>query len=213
MSKIIILLGLPGSGKGTQGEFIAKKSSFTHISTGEIFRNMAAGESEEARLLNNYLTSGKLVSDQLVNEIVEKFLRTNIETGYILDGYPRTMKQADYFFAHSQAEIYTIFFDIDKDLVLERIEARFSCAGCGKIYNKIFSLPRKPGICDQCGSIQFNFRSDDKTEIIKNRIDEYIKNTLPIISICQEKGKLFTIDAAKSKEEISISLAKIIKNI
>ena len=148
IKKIIILLGPPGSGKGTQGAILSRELALPHISTGDIFRQMILKESEESKMLASYMSEGKLVPTDTVNQVVRKFILSDeCKDGCIIDGYPRTLDQAEYFIENIDANINVIFFDIDDEIVIKRILGRFSCASCGRIYNEYFDKPAKEGVC------------------------------------------------------------------
>jgi adenylate kinase len=214
IKKIIILLGPPGSGKGTQGAILSRELALPHISTGDIFRQMILKESEESKMLASYMSEGKLVPTDTVNQVVRKFILSDeCKDGCIIDGYPRTLDQAEYFIENIDANINVIFFDIDDEIVIKRILGRFSCASCGRIYNEYFDKPAKEGVCDDCGSREFSARLDDDESTILSRIEEYKKETLPLIEYYQHKSKFFKVNAGESKEQIVNELASIIKKI
>jgi adenylate kinase len=211
---IIILLGLPGSGKGTQGAVLSKELAIPHISTGDIFRKMVLEDNADSKLLAEYMNSGKLVPSSLVNKIVRKFiLSEECRQGCILDGYPRTLEQAEYFIENIDADISTIFFDVSDEVATKRILGRISCASCDKLYNKYFDKPKKAGICDECGSKDFIERADDDENTILSRLEEYKNNTLPMIEFYKKKGKFFTVRAGESKDEVIAEVASIVKKI
>ena len=214
MRKIIVLLGLPGSGKGTQAADLSKKLSIPHISTGDILRKKLKDESEYARLLASYMNEGKLVPNELVNRIVKDFVGSSeCERGCLLDGYPRTVQQADYFIENIDSNINVIFFDVDAEIVKKRILGRYSCASCGRLYNKYFDTTKKDGVCDECGSTEFIERVDDTESTILSRIENYKKETFPLIEYFKEKGKFFTVNAGGSKEQVAGEVSTIIKKI
>jgi len=212
--RIIILLGLPGSGKGTQAAILSNELLLPHISTGDIFRKMISEGSEESKLLAEYMNEGKLVPVDLVNKIVKKFIRSDeCKGGCILDGYPRTLSQAEYLIENIDAEINVIFFKVEDDVVMKRVLGRMNCASCGRIYNKYFDNPKKEGICDECKSTEFLSRSDDDEVTVLSRIEEYRKETLPLVEYYQHKGRFFTVNADGSKQDVIDEMAKIIKKI
>ena len=211
---IVILLGLPGSGKGTQGEIIAKELAIPHISTGEIFRRMVNEENEESKLLASYMSSGKLIPSDLVNKTVRNFILSDMcKYGCVLDGYPRTLEQAEYFIENIEANITTIFFDIAADDVIKRITGRVSCSSCNKIYNLHFDKPKKKGVCNECGGTKLIARDDDNSKTVLARIEEYKNNTLPVVAYYENKSKFFTVKAGKSKEKVKEEMSEIIKKI
>lgn len=210
--KIYVLLGLPGSGKGTQGEKLSKEISIPHISTGDIFRKMISTKAEEAEQLNEYISKGKFVPSDLVNRIVRKFILSDeCKTGCILDGYPRNLSQAEYFIENIDANIIAVLFETTDEVVVKRILGRQSCVNCGKLYNKFFSKPKKEGVCDKCGGKDFVSRIDDNEETIAKRLDEYRTETLPLIDYYKGKNKLVTIDANVSSDDVFAELVAIAK--
>lgn len=214
MRKIIVLLGLPGSGKGTQAADLSKKLGIPHISTGDILRKKLKDNSDDARMLAGYMNEGKLVPNELVNRIVKDFVGSSeCEKGCLLDGYPRRLQQADYFIENIDSNINVIFFDVDAEIVTRRILGRFSCASCGRLYNKYFDTTKKDGVCDECGSTEFIERVDDTESTILSRIENYKKETFPLIEYFKEKGKFFTVNAGGSKEQVASEVSAIIKKI
>lgn len=212
--RIILLLGLPGSGKGTQGSILSKALGSPHISTGDIFRKMILDKSDDAKMLAQYMQEGKLVPTDLVNKIVKKFLLSDeCLDGCILDGYPRTLDQAKYFIENIDSNVNVVFLDVADNIVVQRILGRISCLSCNKLYNKYFDRPKKDGVCDECGATKFVERADDDKKTILSRIEEYKKETLPLVEFYKDKGKFFTVNAGESKEQVANELASIIKKV
>ncbi len=214
IKKIIILVGLPGSGKGTQGAIISKLLAIPHISTGDIFRKMVKEDSKDSEMLSKYMKEGKLIPSELVNKIVRSYILSDeCVDGCILDGYPRTLDQAEFFIENISTNIVTIFFDLDTKTASERILGRISCGQCGAIYNEHCDKPLKEGECNECGSQNFSARSDDDENIIKSRLEEYKKETLPMIDYYKKKGRFFAINAVHTKQKIAEEVSEIIKKI
>ena len=214
IKRIIILMGLPGSGKGTQGSILSKDLHLPHISTGDIFRKMVQEDSSESKMLASYMNEGKLVPSELVNKIVSKYILSDeCKNGCILDGYPRTLEQAEYFIEKIDADIITIFFNLDNDEAIKRILGRINCASCGRIYNEYFDKPSKAGVCDECGSHELLGRLDDDQDTILARLDEYRKETLPMAEYYKKKGKLYIVNAGQSKQKVVAEVASIVKKI
>ncbi len=214
IKRIIILMGLPGSGKGTQGSILSKDLHLPHISTGDIFRKMVQEDSSESKMLASYMNEGKLVPSELVNKIVSKYILSDeCKNGCILDGYPRTLEQAEYFIEKIDADIITIFFNLDNDEAIKRILGRINCASCGRIYNEYFDKPSKAGVCDECGSHELLGRLDDDQDTILARLDEYRKETLPMVEYYKKKGKLYIVNAGQSKQKVVAEVASIVKKI
>jgi len=214
IKKIIILLGLPGSGKGTQGAILADKMKIPHISTGDIFRKMALKDSDESKMLSSYMKEGKLIPTELVNDIVIKFmLSEECAQGCVLDGYPRTLDQAEYFIEHVDSDVSVLFFDVDDEMVVKRILGRYNCASCGTLYNKYFYSPKKEGVCDHCGSHDFVSREDDDEETILSRVELYKEETLPLVQYYKSKGNFYLINAAANRDEVTKEMLRIAKRI
>lgn len=212
LKTLLVLLGLPGSGKGTQGKFLSDKLSLPHISTGDILRKIMSSDSDISREVKEYVSNGMLVSDELMNRLVDNYLGSDdCANGCILDGYPRNIDQLNNILKNQNVEIKFIFFDLNQDIALKRILGRFQCGDCGKLYNKYYSFPINSGRCDNCESENFVFRSDDSENIIKQRFDLYKKETLPMIDLCREKGQFFLVDAGKSEKEVVEQLDKVIE--
>ena len=211
---IVTLLGMPGAGKGTQGLSLSKELGVPHVSTGEIFRKMILNnDSKDSKLLADYMKSGKLIPTDLVNQIIRQFINSSeCKEGCILDGYPRNLSQAEYFSKNIDAKLIAILFDIESDVVVNRILGRISCPSCGKIYNKYFNKPLKDGLCDSCVS-ELVIRSDDTEVTILSRIKEYEKETLPLIDYYKSNVQFFTVDASRSSDVVLKELVSIIKNV
>ncbi|MCX5749403.1 MAG: adenylate kinase [Candidatus Saganbacteria bacterium] len=175
----LIFLGPPGSGKGTQSSVVAKDLGIAHISMGDILREAIKEGTETGRLAKQYLSRGALVPDEVVNEIARQAIDKEKEKGFVLDGYPRTVKQAE--FVKGIAGIdRVIYIDIPQDEIVRRLEGRRSCKKCGAVYHVEKNAPKKEGICDNCGS-QLYIRDDDREETIKKRFEIYEKETAPLV--------------------------------
>lgn len=211
---IIVLIGYPGSGKGTQGQLLAGKLNLPHVSTGDIFRQMTEVNNEEGLLIQEYMAQGKLVSHKLVNNVVKKFLTQDIyKNGYVLDGYPRNLEQAIFLREFANQRIKVVFFDIDDQVIIKRILGRFSCTNCRQIYNSYFIKPKIENICDVCGSDKFMYRQDDDEQTIKHRIEEYKIETYPLLSYYRDNSEFYVVDANKDKQEVECVLDKMLEII
>lgn len=214
MTKVILLMGAPGSGKGTQGALISKSLSIPHLSTGDVLRVMAKEDNVEGRELNEFMSEGKMIPSDVMNKVLKHCLKKEkYKDGYILDGYPRTLEQLRYFENNISKEFVVLFFDLDEEIAFKRITGRFSCAGCGKLYNKFYFQPKESGRCDVCDHMQFNFRADDQEDVIINRFKEFQINTKPVIQQLSDKKNFFIIEAAKSMDDIIYQVNNIIKKI
>ena len=211
----VIFLGPPGCGKGTQSKILSKKLDFLELSTGHLFRNIAKQKSELGIKIQDVLSSGNLVGDDLVDQLVDDFYKNNSSAkGFILDGYPRNINQAyslEKILNKYNAKIDKVFyFNLDEDLVVKRILGRYTCGNCGSIYNSFFNNTKLKNICDQCGSEKFNKRSDDSEKIVIERLKVYRNNTKPLLDYYEDK--LVSLDAANSKENVFEQLLKVCIN-
>ena len=200
--KVIILLGPPGSGKGTQGKELTQKLAIPHISTGDIFRAIIKGDSPLAERAKSFMNVGKLVPDELVIEIVaERLKQPDMAKGFMLDGYPRTIPQANAFAAQlgPEAEVIVINIQVPDEVIIQRISGRLSCPKCGAVYNKFFSPPKKEGYCDKCGTSLVQ-RPDDSADVVIERLKVYNNQTAPLISYYKDRGLLLNIDGNREPE-------------
>lgn len=203
---IIVLLGPPGSGKGTQAELISKNFGFYRISIGDMLRDLIKKEDEIGREAKRYLLKGDLVPDNLVLEMVEQeIVNEKRRGGIILDGFPRNINQAssfDEFLVSKGKKIDIVFyFDIPRALLMRRLSQRLLCPVCGAVYNLETDPPKHPNICDRCGATLIK-RDDDREAIVKSRFSVYEKETAPVKEFYRGKGLLFNIDSRGSKDKI-----------
>lgn len=210
---ILLLVGPPGSGKGTHSLFLSQKLKLLHVSVGDMLRKIVESGSEEGKLVKQIISEGKLVSDDLVNKIVEQCLSSNeYKNGCILDGYPRNLKQAD-FLNTIVKKVVVIYCSVDDQVIVKRIIGRFSCLNCGQIYNQYYALPKEAEKCDICGSDKFSYRTDDNEETIIKRLTEYKENTLPIIEYYAKLPNFYTIHTENSIIEIQSELTRILSSL
>lgn len=193
-------MGPPASGKGSQKPFLTKQFNIPQISTGDIFRSAIKKGTELGKQVEDVLKQGKFVSDELTNEIVrQRLLEEDTINGFVLDGYPRTINQAEFLdkFLHERNLKLDYVFSLyaDEDLLIKRIMGRISCPKCGAIYNMYFQKPKVDGICDICGSKLIR-RSDDTLEIVQNRIKDYYEKTAPIENYYKQQNLLVMIDGS-----------------
>ncbi len=216
-SKHCVIFGAPGSGKGTFCSHVVELfPMIKHVSTGDIFRENVKNETELGKKVKKYLDEGKLVPDEITNAIVKDKLEQLKKDNWILDGFPRTLLQAE--FLSSSFEIDKVLvLDVSRDTIKKRILGRFSCPKCKKIYNK-FTLPPKKElgedkwICDECGAeITFQQRSDDTEEALEKRLDVYEQNAKPVLDYYQNKGKLKKIETENTLELSKKDIKKMLK--
>ncbi|MCS7249367.1 MAG: adenylate kinase [candidate division WOR-3 bacterium] len=211
----IILFGPPGSGKGTQAELLKEKEGFLHFSTGDFFRQEIAKETSLGKKVQYYLEKGLLVPDEIVIEIVENFLKENYNKKIVFDGYPRTLPQAfslDQFLLQRNEKInFCFLIELSEEEIIKRLTSRRVCKNCGAIYNLNFKKPKIEGLCDLCNS-ELIQRDDDKEEVIKERINIYYKDTLPLIDYYEKKNNLYRIKGDLGKDYVYSEIIKKIKN-
>lgn len=204
----LVFLGPPGAGKGTQAEILSNKINVPHISTGEVFRENISHHTKLGKEAEKLINAGRLAPDEVVNNMVRKKLE-KLNKGYILDGYPRTLPQAE--FLDSIQDIGKVLnMDLDEKNIVERISGRRVCEDCGKMYHVKYNPPEKKGICSKCSG-KLVQRVDDEPEHVKKRLEVYNEQTSPLIGYYEKQGKLIHIDASKSIEEVSEKIFEKIK--
>ena len=209
MKKELIFLGPPACGKGTQTNKLSEYLGFPHIDTGSLLRAEIAKETEEGLIAKSFIDKGQLVPIDLVAKIIGKKLAgEDCKNGYVLDGYPRSLEQAqklDEINAEvdgdAEVSFKAIYFDIDTQILLERIIYRQSCPVCGDIYNKKFKPSKVEDKCDKC-NVDLKTRDDDNAEVAKKRFDTYFEQTAPLVEFYEQKGVLYKIDANGSIDEV-----------
>lgn len=210
----IIFMGPPGSGKGTQASMLAKKLKIPTISTGNVLRREAELKSEIGIMAQDYMNSGKLVPDYVVIDIIRnRMSQSDCDNGFIVDGFPRTIAQAESFeemlkSLNKKVDV-VINFEASDDILLKRISGRFSCSKCGMIYNSYFKRTKKEGVCDSCGSDEFESRPDDNRESVKKRLQVYQESSFDLIEYYKKKNLLYSIDALKEMPLIFEGLVEI----
>ncbi len=212
----LILLGAPGCGKGTIAALLVKNYDMTHISTGDIFREKIKNKTPLGVKAKEYIDSGQLVPDELVCKMVAKRLEEDdCRHGFMLDGFPRTIKQAEVFDEMLKEKGITInlvaFFDVAENLLIERLTARLTCKKCGTNFNKLFSPPKETGICDKCQGELYQ-RSDDSLETALNRMKIYNEQTAPLVDYYKKQEKLARIPAEGSVQENYDKLIEALKD-
>lgn len=201
----IILLGLPGAGKGTQARTITKKLNIPHISTGDILRQASEDKTPLGLKAKEYMDKGHLVPDDLMIDLIkERIKREDCKKGFLLDGFPRTMPQAEALEKISNID-KVIKLRIENEVAIERLSGRRTCKRCGAIYHIIYLPPKREGICDRCGE-ELIIREDDKREAILKRLEVYKEETRPLIEYYREKELLTIIDGGRSEEEVTRDL-------
>ena len=215
----IVLLGAPGSGKGTAGKILAEDLKLAHISTGQIFRDHMKNNSDLGKKIHKYMDNGELVPDEITIEmLVERLNEPDVENGAILDGFPRNIVQAvklDDILEKINSKVdIALNIDVPFDEIMKRIVNRRNCVECNEIYNTVFSPSKVEGICDKCGGKLYQ-REDQKPEIVQNRLDVYNKTAEDIIKHYEKTGVLCTkkagIDAGKTSYDIAKEIEEMLR--
>lgn len=210
----IIMLGAPGAGKGTQAKKIAEKYSVPHISTGDIFRANIKNGTELGTKAKAYMDQGLLVPDELTCDlVVDRIQQKDCVNGYILDGFPRTIPQAEALDralkAMGEKIDYAINVDVPDSNIVNRMSGRRACAGCGATYHIVYNAPRAEGICDTCGE-KLILRDDDKPETVQKRLSVYHEQTQPLIDYYEAAGVLKTVDGTVDMEDVFAAIVNIL---
>ena len=218
MKKNLIFLGPPACGKGTQTNRLAEYLGFPHVDTGSLLRAEIANDSEEGRIAKSFIDKGQLVPAELVGKIIAKKLAgEDCKNGYVLDGYPRSLEQAEMLEkinadvdAGKETSFKAIYFDIDTQILIKRIIYRQSCPKCGEIFNKKFKPAKVDGKCDKCGA-DLKTRADDNEETFKIRYDEYMNNTKPVVDYFNKINRLGVVNVTDNLEETLLQVEKYLE--
>jgi adenylate kinase len=214
MSKIIVPIGAPGAGKGTQARLIQERLGLPQISTGDMFRAMKEARTPLAEEVRAILASGTLVPDEITARVVEeRTSRDDARGGYVLDGYPRNAAQAETLenLARRQGhEIVPVLVDVPFDILEKRMTGRRNCPVCGEIYNVYFKPPRVEGFCDLHPEARLNHRADDNEETIRTRLATYERETQPLIDYYEQSGRLRRVDGTRDPEAIYADVERIV---
>ncbi|MBC7932198.1 MAG: adenylate kinase [Rubrivivax sp.] len=214
MSKIIVMMGAPGAGKGTQARMLQDSLGLPQISTGDIFRALLKTESPLAGELRPILAAGTLVPDELTVRVVrERTGQDDSRGGYILDGFPRTIPQAEMLetlAAEQGHELLAVLVDVPFDVLEKRVTGRRTCPICGEIYNIYFKPPKSDDVCDMHPEAQLKQRADDNVETIKTRLATYERDTQPILDYYDRTGRLRRVDGARGLEAIFADVEKAV---
>lgn len=207
-------MGLPGAGKGTQAEKIVEKYGIPHISTGDMFRAAIKEGTELGLEAKSFMDKGELVPDKVTIGIVrERLSKEDCHKGFLLDGFPRTVAQADAL-ENMLSDLgkkidYVINIDVDKGILMERLTGRRICKNCGATYHLVFNPPSESGVCDRCGGELYQ-RADDNEETVQNRLDVNIKQTQPLLSFYEEKGYLRNINGQQDIKQVFADIDELL---
>lgn len=210
----LILLGAPGAGKGTQAVILAEEFKVPHISTGDIFRNNIKNGTELGKKAKEYMDKGLLVPDEITIEIVKDRLKQDdCKDGFILDGFPRTIPQAEYLdkvLNELNAPLDKVLnISVSDEIIVDRMSGRRTCTSCGASYHVINNPPKKEGVCDNCGADIIQ-RADDKEETVKQRLKTYHEQTEPLIDYYKKQGKLVTVNGENKIDDTKKEALKVL---
>jgi adenylate kinase len=212
---IIILIGGPGAGKGTQSEILEQQLQMVHVSSGDLLRDNVKRGTELGKAADKYMSEGKLVPDKLVIEMIEDRLQApDTERGVLLDGFPRTEPQAraldDALDLKGRAVNMVLYINVDDETMIDRISGRLMCRKCGHIFHEKFMPPKVPGVCDECGSELYQ-REDDTRETAIKRVASFHQQTKPIVEYYRSRGVLCEVDGSKPVEEVTSYLLSCLR--
>ena len=210
----IVMLGAPGAGKGTQAKKIADKYQIPHISTGDIFRANIKDGTELGKKAKTFMDAGKLVPDELtIDLLMDRISRPDCANGYVLDGFPRTIPQAESLEAalekRGEKIDYAINVEVPDENIIHRMSGRRACLNCGVTYHVVHIPTKVEGICDRCGS-ELVLRDDDKPETVKKRLDVYHEQTQPLIEFYSQRGVLVNVDGTRDMEVVFADIVEIL---
>lgn len=210
----IVMLGAPGAGKGTQAKMIAERYQIPHISTGDIFRMNIKNGTELGKEAKTYMDAGKLVPDELtVKILLDRVSNEDCKNGYVLDGFPRTIPQAEVL-TNALNKLndkidYAINVDVPDENIVNRMGGRRSCPSCGQVYHVVHMPPKQDGVCDKCGAGLVQ-RDDDKPETVSQRLHVYHDQTQPLIEYYEKAGVLKNVDGTKDQKEVFEAITGIL---
>lgn len=212
----LILLGPPGAGKGTQAQELVAKHGLVQLSTGDMLRAAVKAGSEVGLKAKAVMDAGGLVSDDIVIGIIsERIEQADCQNGFILDGFPRTLKQAaaleDLLTQKGKTLDAVIEIKVDDEILVDRVSGRYTCAECGAGYHDRYKQPKTPGVCDVCGSTEFTRRADDNADTVRNRLMAYYRETAPLIGYYFAKDRLYTVDGMAPIQEVTRQIDEVLR--
>jgi adenylate kinase len=214
----LILLGPPGAGKGTQAKRLETARGLVQLSTGDMLRQAVASGSPLGQQAKKVMEAGQLMPDEIIIAMIaERIAAPDARNGFVLDGFPRTEAQAaalDKMLAQGGRKLDAVIqLAVDEDALIERISGRFTCAKCGAGYHDKFHPPKKPGVCDRCGSTEFLRRKDDNPETLKARLEAYRAQTAPIVPYYRRKGLLKDVDGMATPDQVTRAIETILADV
>ena len=211
----LVFIGPPGAGKGTQASRMAAEFGLRHASTGDIFREAAAAGSELGKTVSGYLDAGRLVPDELTSRVVREMVLERFK-GYILDGYPRTVPQAEslerMLEARSESLDAVVYFELGPEEAVKRLTGRLVCPSCNANYHRLFMPPRRDGVCDRCGA-RLSVRSDSSEEVVERRLSEYNEKTRPLAPYYESRSLLRTVDASQDPDSVACDTRSVLVSL
>lgn len=218
MSLNLVLMGLPGAGKGTQAQKIVEDFDIPHISTGDIFRAAMKNGTPMGKEAKKYIDKGELVPDEVTNGIVkERLAQDDTKNGFMLDGFPRNLAQAnalnDMLKDDGRKLDAVVNIHVEPDVLVDRLSGRFICKNCGATYHKIYNQPKVEGTCDVCGHHEFFQRDDDKPATVKNRLDVNIKLNTPLVDFYEKQGVLHQINGEQDIDKVYQDVKDVLENL
>jgi adenylate kinase len=213
-----MLLGPPGAGKGTQAKRLEQARGLVQLSTGDMLRAAVARQTEHGRKAKAVMERGELVSDDIVVAIIaERLDQPDVQQGFVLDGFPRNVAQAEALDEMLQSKgrklDAAIEMKVDDEALIERISGRFACAKCGRGYHDRFDPPKVPGVCDDCGSTEFVRRPDDNEATVRSRLEVYNRQTAPLVEYYSAQGKLKVVNGMASMDEVTRELDEVLDGL
>lgn len=210
----IILLGPPGAGKGTQARKLVEDRGMIQLSTGDMLREAMSSGTEMGKKVADVMSSGQLVTDEIVIGLIEEKIQSGDGNGFIFDGFPRTLPQADALgklLARNGSTLNAVIeMRVDDEALVRRITGRFTCGDCGEVYHDETKPTKVDGTCDECGSHNLKRRADDNADSLKTRLMEYYKKTSPLIGYYYAQGDLFAVDGLAEIDEVGRQMAEIL---
>ncbi len=208
---IVILMGAPGAGKGTQADYLMRENAFYKISTGDILRRQIESKTELGRSVEAIMNQGRLVSDSILTAVLKLELENSRGKNIVLDGFPRTIAQAEWL-AKNEQIAGVLHIDVDREELIRRIEGRLVCSQCQAVYHASEKPPKLAGKCDRCSS-ELKVRRDDERDRVEARLDVYTRETEPVLGFYKKNGKYFRVDGARSQAEVSGRIKELLSQL
>jgi len=208
----VIFLGLPGAGKGTQAARLTQPTGLAHVTTGELFRENIRNETELGKKAKEFVEGGLLVPDEItIGMLLDRISQADCQKGFMLDGFPRTIEQAEALDAAVEGQGRSIdkaiYVKVGTEELVRRLAGRWNCKQCGAVYHEVSQPPAKPGVCDNCGSELYQ-REDDKPDVVRTRLEVNIKNLEPLLAYYAKQGKVIEIDGERDADAITEDIKK-----